>query len=415
MIYLFTLLLIVSSAFAQQPYADPQLGTRPGAFSARSQGMGHAYLTTQDGPAALMGNPATMVNQQSRWLLSIQSDVSRVKETRSYPFYDSFAGVLNNNNYAINDHLYSKLDGGVSYKVKNDKVESLVLSLASYSTYQFDYTYHEEVRNRFSSGGIQDRKLGDNRIDAAGDLRSISLGAAAKTNGPLAVGAALSLLQGDWTYLKGTYYTDPDSINLVTRSEYSPNGTPAEFTIGATYQLNDRVSFGARALMPTGDFKYDSEYTQMDSDTTVINSTFTQTYPGRFAAGIQYRPQNQFRPVVLLEGEYLTYSDVQKYFDDTFELRGGVEQQIMPGTPVRFGFVYMTSPEDRERANTFFTAGIGFHLQKLTGDFGVEIGRINYTQSDLFPQSLFGDTDRSDSDKIETSLFRGMITLSWAI
>jgi hypothetical protein len=415
MYYIITLLLIVSSAFAQHPYAEPQIGTRPGAFSARALSMGHAYLTTQEGPAALMGNPATLSLQQTRWLLNIQSDVSRVKETRSYPFYDSFDGVLANNNYAINDHLYSKLDGGLSYKVKCSKVESLVLSLASYSTYQFDYIYHEEVRNRFASGGIQDRKLGENRIDAKGDLRSISVGAAAKTKGPLAVGAALSLLQGDWTYLRGVYYADPDSINLAERYELSPSGTPAEFTMGATYQLNERVSFGARALMPTGDFKYDREYTRMDADTTVINSTFSETYPSRYAAGVQYRPQNQFRPIVLLEGEYLTYSDVQDYLDDSFEIRAGIEQQIMPGTPVRFGFVYMSSPEDNETANTLFTAGIGFHLQRLTGDFGLELGKINYSDSDLFPQHLYGDTDRTDNDQVETSLFRGMITLGWAL
>ncbi|MBU0690981.1 hypothetical protein KKH18_04115 [bacterium] len=415
MLRILTVLCCFAMAFAQHPYSDPGIGTRPGAFSARSLGLGHTHLTSQPGPAALLGNPATLAFQESRWLLALQSDVSRVKETRSYPFYDSFDGILNYNNYAINDHLYSKLDGGVAYKVKTDKVESLVLSLASYSTYSFDYTYHEEVRNRFSSGGIQDRRLGENRIENEGDLRSISIGAASKMNGPLAVGASVSLLSGDWTMLRGVYYADPDSINKVERYEFSPSGTPAEFNLGATYKINERVSVGARALMPTGDFSYDQEYTHMEADTTVFTSEFDQTYPKHFAVGVQYRPQNEFRPLLMLEGELHTYSDVQDYLDDSFEIRAGVEQQVVPGTPVRFGFVYMSSPEDKERANTLFTAGIGFGLDRLTGDFGVEIGRINYSDADLFPQSLYGDADRTDSDKVETALFRGMISLSWAL
>jgi hypothetical protein len=416
-------LLLASVVFAQSPFADPTLGTRPGAFSARSLGLGRTFLVHETGPAAMMGNPATLANQEKPWRIDLSADVSRVKETRSYPFYDAFDGVLGYNNYAMNDHLYSKLDGGVAWRVPLEPTRSLVLSAASYSTYRFDYRYHEEVRNRYTSGGIQDLKLGDNRLDITGDLRSITVGAAAKAMDQLAVGFSVSALQGDWSYTRGVYYadkTDTTKKNQVDFVEYSPNGTPAEMNVGALFSLSERVSVGARALLPTGDFKFDKDvkldgFSKNVDSVAISSGTITQTYPSHFAVGVQYRPQNEYRPILILETEIHTYKDVDKDFDNTFEIRAGAEQQIVPGAPVRLGFVYYTSPTNDEQATTLFSAGIGFHLQRLTGDFGFELGKLNYVNPDLFRQSLYDETDRTDSDHVETALFRGMITLRYEL
>ncbi len=407
--------VVCSLSFAQSPTPDPLLGTRPEAFSARSLGLGRTFMVYESGAASLFGNPATLVNQDSKWRFDLGADVSRVKETRSYPFYDSFDGVLRFNNYAINDHLFSKLDGGISFRVPQRKLDALVISAGSYSAYRFDYRYHEEVRSRFSSGGIQDLKLGENRLDIEGDLRALSLGAAAREN-KFSAGFGLSLLSGEWSYNNGVYYVDPDSADRINHADYSPDGTPAEFTFGLGYDLNERVSFGARALLPTGDFKFERETRSTLGDSSIFGGgTATVTYPSHFAAGVRYRPQHEFRPVLLLEGEIHTYSDVAENMDNTFEIRAGAEQLVTPDSPVRLGFVYYTHPEDEDRATALFTAGVGFHVQKLTGDFGVEIGKINYTHTDMFPQSLYGDNDRSDPDKVETSLFRGMVTMRYAL
>lgn len=408
--------LMAAAAFAQAPFPDPVWGTRPEAFSAKSLSLGRTFMVHQTGPAALMGNPASMTAQQSQWRIDISADVSRVKETRSYPFYDAFDGVLGYNNYAVNDHLYSKLDGGVSFRPKLETVESLVLSAGSYSAYRFDYRYHEEVRDRYSSGGIQDRRLGENRLDIEGDLRSVSFGAAVKAKIPLSLGASLSLLGGEWSYLKGTYYTNPDSVDKINRVEYAPEGSPAEFTIGAAYEISERVTVAGRALMPTGDFEFEQEGTFSSAAGEETGSgNMTITYPSHYGLAVQYRPRNEFRPVLNLEGEIHTYSDIADGFDDTFELRAGIEQMVVPGSPVRVGFVYYTSPVEKERATTLFTAGVGFILDKLTGDFAIEVGKLNYTEVDLFPQALFGDDNRTDFDQVETALFRGMITLGWAL
>lgn len=420
-------LLLASTAFAQSPYPEQFLGARPGAFSARALSLGHCLLTSEAGPASLMGNPATLVNQQTQWRVDLNGDVSRVTEHRKYPYYDAFEGVLGYNNYAINDHLYSRFDGGAALRMPTTALDALVLSVASYSAYRFDYTYHEEVRDRYTSGGIQDLKLGENRYDINGDLRSISLGAAG-TSGRFALGFALSGLFGSWMYERGVFYADSfaaedaglTDLRYVDRAKYRFDELLMDAAVGSTIRLNDRVLIGVRALTPTGDFTVNREVSQ-NSYSAVIDSSAFQTssvtvrFPVRFGGGLQYRPQGEYRPLLMLEGDWITYSEVHPDWNDTFELRVGAEQQIVPGAPVRLGFVYSTAPQDKDRATTLFTAGIGFTLQKLHGDFGVELGKLNYTNADLFPQWLYGDTNRTDTDRVETALFRGMISLRYEL
>lgn len=419
--------IVFSSSFAQAPTADPELGVRPEAFSARSLGMGRTFLLGEAGAPALFGNPACLVNfdrrpeaaasSTGRWLIDVSADVSRVKETRSYPFYDSFEGVLAYNNYAINDHLFSKLDGGVSWLVPQTKLDAFVLSAGTYSAYRFDYRYREEVRNRFTNGGILDRKLGENRVEVTGDLRSISVGAAVREE-KVSAGFGLSLLSGSWSYGRSVKYTEYylDGIDQSDQIDYEVSGTPAELTFGVLYQLNERVSIGGRILAPTGDYKFDRDalFTVGDSSERVL-STVNVNYPERIALGVQFRPQQEYRPIIALEGEFMSYSDVRDTYDDVFEIRAGAEQHISPGTPIRLGFVFSNSPENKDRAQSLFTAGIGFRVQKLTADLGVEMGKITYQNPDLFPQSLYGDVDRIDTDKIETSLLRGMVAFKYSL
>jgi hypothetical protein len=418
----FALLVIVALAFsvcAEPLYPEPQLGSRPGAFSARSLSLGHTFLTSQTGPSALMGNPATLAAQDVPLRVEGGADLSRVKEVRRYPFYDAFDGVLGYNDYATNDRLYSKFEGGYAWRVPSELVKSLVISAGTYSAYRFDYRYSEEVRDRYSAGGIQDRRMGENRLDITGDLRSISIGTAAQT-GPFALGFAWSGLFGEWQWEKATYYDEvfanPDSANLKDRVSYRPKGLPSELNVGATFAVNQRVIVGARALFPAGDFKFKQSVSVRDSGVTITSGgDVAIRYPEHFAVGIQYRPQSEFRPLLMLEGEYHTYSRVAEYWNDTFEIRAGAEQEIVPGAPTRIGYVYATSPEDKNRAGSIFTAGIGMHQHRFAEDFGIEFGRINYTSPDLFPQSLFGDTDRTDSDRVEVAQLRVMVTVKYEL
>ncbi len=408
-----TVLTLAACSFAQAPLPDDLAGSRPGAFSPRSLGLGHTFLTNQLGSPALMGNPATLADQQEQWSVSLSADIARVKETRSYPFFDAFDGVLGYNNYALNDHVYSKVDGGLAYRLKQERLNAMVLSVGSYSAYQFGYQYHEEVRNRFTSGGVQDLILGKNIFDVSGDMRAFAFGAAA-AEGPMAMGFSLAFLAGDWGYVNGVYYASPDSLDQVTRVDYTPKGTPADMNFGATYDINPRVRVGARALFPTGKLKYEYTSTVTLGDSAERGKgTSTVTYPSHVALGVQYRPQNVYRPLVYFETEMHTFSQVSDGLNDVLEFRAGAEQQIVPGTPARFGIVYATSPSDKDRASTLFTAGIGFVLREMRADFGLEFGEINYAADDLFPQSLYGEDNRDSRDRVETALFRGMISLTW--
>jgi hypothetical protein len=418
-----TLLLIAVLAqvtFAQSLVPNYELGTRTGAFSARNLGLGRTFMVHDNGPSSLMGNPATLTDQTTmeRWDISV--DVSRVKETRSYPIYDAFNAVLIYNNYAMNDHLYSKLNGGVSVRFPLKQDRCLVLAAGTYSTYGFDYTYHEEVRNRYSEGGIQDIRLGNNNLEINGDLRSISIGGATNVLGPVSLGLSYSVLAGDYSYTKGVYYKALNKTNLEDHIDFSPKGTSGEINIGALYPVNDRISIGARALMPTGKYKFGSTVTSNSYSMTVDNDTLKsgdieQKYPSHYGVGVQYRPQNEYRPVLSFDTEIHKYKDILPEWDNTWEFRAGVEQQVVPGIPVRLGLVYYTSPASDEQATTLYTAGIGFKVEKFSGDLGVELGKINYSNDDLFPQTLYDQTNRIDRDHVETAWFRGMITLRYEL
>jgi len=201
---------------------------------------------------------------------------------------------------------------------------------------------------------------------------------------------------------------------MINRVDYSPDGTPADLNFGGTFQVNDRVRLGLRALFPTGKLKYEYTSTLTVGDSSISGSgTSSVQYPSHLALGAEYRPQNEYRPMLYLETELHTYSELADQFNDVLEIRAGAEQQIVPGAPARFGVVYASSPTDKDQASTRFTAGIGFVLRDLTADFGLEFGEINYSADDMFPQSLYGEADRTDRDRIETGLFRGMVSLRW--
>ena len=402
---------LTGACIGAELFPDPELGVRPDAYSARALGLGRTVLTGESGTPALLGNPALLASPGPRVRFDAAADMTRIKETRAYPIHDAFDGVMAYNNYVLNDHIYSKLDGGVTYLVPQTAVSRLAVGIGTYSVYRFDYSYHEEVRNRDAVGGILDLPLANNRLDISGDLRSITFGAAAEGNIPLRVGFSVSLFAGDWTYEEGTFWVPEDSANQVTRIEYSPDGIPAEMIFGAAYECSERISLGARALFPTGDYKFKRDAFVQDGDSVhTTNGSVIVTYPSRYSLGVQYRPQNVYSPRIMLEAEIINFSQSRSDWSNVFDLRAGVEQQVVRGVPVRAGVYFSDAPDDEERTMSIFTAGIGFKHKQITADFGMEFGKVNYTHPDLFPNTRFGG-ERTNVDRVETGLWRGMISL----
>jgi len=291
----------------------------------------------------------------------------------------------------------------------------LALGVGTYSVYRFDYRYHEEVRYRNAVGGILDLPMANNRLTITGDLRSVSFGVAVRERFPVTVGLSVSMLAGDWTYEEGTYWVSEDSTNIVTRTEYSLDGIPSEVILGVAGELSERVSLGARVLFPTSDFDYDTKTRiQQEGDTVFSDGSVCMRYPSRFGLGVQYRPRSDFMPRIFFESELVTYSQTRDDWDDVFELRAGVEQQVMHGIPVRAGFFYGKAPDNSERSLATFTTGVGFRHRKFFADFGMELGKVNYTYPDLFPNTRFGGA-RVGVDRVETGLWRGVMSVRYEL
>ncbi|MFH1011745.1 MAG: hypothetical protein V1784_11000, partial [bacterium] len=406
---------VVGLALGAELFPDAELATRPGAYSARALGMGRTVLTAEFGAPALLGNPALLASPADHLRLDATADVCRIKETRAYPIHDAFDGILAYNNYVLNDHLYSKLDGGVVYNMPYGKLPVIALGVGTYSVYRFDYRYHEEVRYRNAVGGILDLPMANNRLDISGDLRSFSFGLAVRERFPVTVGVSVSMLAGDWTYEEGTYWVSEDSTNIVTRTEYSLDGIPSEIVVGIAGELSERVSLGARVLFPTSDFDFDTETRAEPEGAAMFSSgTVCLRYPSRFGLGVQYRPRSDFMPRILFEGEVVTYSQTRDDWDDVFEIRAGVEQQVVRGIPVRAGFFYAKAPDNSERSLATFSTGIGLRHKRLYADFGMELGKVNYTYPDLFPNTRFGGA-RVDVDRVETGLWRGVVSVHYEL
>lgn len=99
----------------------------------------------------------------------------------------------------------------------------------------------------------------------------------------------------------------------------------------------------------------------------------------------------------------------------------------MPNSvPLRLGFSYSPTPKDKEVTLTTFSAGTSVNLPyRFTLDLGLEIGTMNYTHPDLFPDGYYANenlwntdydplpVDREDVDSVDDFLTNFMASLSW--
>jgi hypothetical protein len=394
-------------------------GTPVAAYSARSLGLGGTGFASQTSPDALVVNPALLAwgNGPAEALLS--GIISRRQESRSYPVYDSFDAVLVYNEYAMNDHLFSGANGGIRFTVPQNLVPAISLGVGTFNIYSHDYRYKEEVRDRYSSGGVIDRILGWNRIDMDGEVRAILLGAGVEPVQNLAVGisagAVLDHLGNTWS----VDYTNPDSSDLFVRDDLKTDGTSWMLTIGAAYRFSPRVTAGLRAAMPLGNWELTASREVPGQPLFPDMSSVSYKYPLSVGWGVQYRPMSLYRPNLMLDMSWTNWSKteingVRQGFDDILEISAGVEQRVFENIPVRFGAAYIPSYLDRELTLTMISLGTGFRSGAFELDVATQFGHRKYRLADPFPDHLYGGVDRTDRDQVEEWITNGLVTVTYA-
>jgi hypothetical protein len=388
------------------------------ACSARSLALGSTGIASVTTPDALVVNPALMVWGEGEAQALLSGRIDRQQESRSYPVYDSFNAVLVYNEYVMNDHLFSHADGGVRFTIPQNLVPAFSVGVGTYSHYSHDYRYKEEVRDRYSTGGVTDRVLGWNSLEMTGEVRTIALGAAVEPVPDLAlglnIGGILDKLGSTWS----VDYANPDSTDHFVRDNLETDALEWMVTFGGAYRISPRVTAAIRAMIPVGNWNMTLRREVAGLGIINADSSLTYKYPISLGWGIQYRPVNIHRPSLILDLNWTDWSSAEvngrgTNYDDVLEIRAGVEHRVFEHIPVRLGCAFVPSYLDRELTMTMISLGTGFQASHFQLDLATDFGRRQYWLNDAFPESLYGGQNRIDQDRVEEWLMEGILTVTY--
>ncbi|GAB4342315.1 MAG: hypothetical protein Kow0037_29580 [Calditrichia bacterium] len=403
----FIILALTAAAWSQNYYALPY-GQSWHFPDARSLALGGAASVALEGAPALFYNPAGLF-QEERALLQLSPGFRKLSERRSYPLYDRFESVVGDGIYAINDNYYPDLQAAFSLRLNLLKKLPLTLGWAVFKEQDFRYTYDEEVRDNI----FGDPVLGFNKIEYGGMITRYSLGAAAAIPGlkGLTFGLQAGILKGELR-TERFYHKLSSGEKVGSKMDASLDNTPVVLSMGAIYQLNERIRLGADLRLP-----YKIKY-------TVLNDEYQYPLAINFAA--QYRARQIIQAVLNVEVGYEFWSDVDNptfvepgsvsptNFDDVFKLKAGLEHIFYNQVPFRVGMQYRNSYFNRGTTQTLLTVGTGFRAANWTVDVSGAVSSTDYHWPDLFDDTIYGG-DRSNSliDRVEETFFLGMVTLTY--
>ncbi|MCK4357924.1 MAG: hypothetical protein KAW92_04150 [Candidatus Cloacimonetes bacterium] len=430
------LLIFIAANLSSASLLDRDVGSQQFAFSARSLSMGSVGIASKQGILSALNNPATLGLLHNKFRFTLTANVTKNDEDRAYPIYDSFDSYIDDAVYVSNAHIFDKYFGGLYY---NWNLASMRLTTAFNfaSLYDFNFKYEEEMRNNEKTDNDNEpKKIANNIYKGNGEIYAYSPEIALTLENEnslissLSFGIGISYLNGenktdstiiftDWA--KEQMLNDPDSLRDTTytmKNKYSGIRYQGGFIVG----LGERVNIGFSYTHKT---ELTKEY-KTNSDTVWADTTIY--YPTKFGIGFEYHPRNVWDTKFSIEARLVKWSDYNDSYYDVIEYSAGVEHIMHNGIPIRLGFRYQPSGRDEEVTLIAFSAGTSINLPyNLALDLGAEIGKINYNEKDLFPDSYYAnenlwdynpqyDTlpeDRKNYDKIKDFMINAMATISW--
>ncbi len=416
-------LLVFACAVSAQGFSDltslqTGFGSPITAHTARSLALGGTGIASLTTPDALAVNPAMLAWGEGSAEALLSGRISRQQESRSYPVYDSFDAVLVYNQYTLNDHLFSEANGAVRFTIPQEMLPSLAVGVGTFSVYSHDYRYKEEVRDRFASGGIQDRVLGWNTMESEGEVRTVLLGVGVEPTPNLALGMNIGMVLDNLGTTWSLDFTDPEAGEIFIREDQETDGMEWMVTLGGAYKVSPRVNLGFRASLPVGEWNLTYDWDSAGGFLVPMDETITYKYPMSLGWGVEYRPMNQHRPALMLDIHWTNWSAAEVNgedtgFDDVLEIRAGVEYRVFQTIPVRLGCSYVPSYLDRELTMTMISLGTGFQAGRFNLDLGTDFGRREYRLDDAFHDSYYGGESRTDRDRVEDRLMNGIISVTY--
>ena len=421
-------LLVLAMVSCSWAYTFLDMGVGSGVFqgSARCAGMGEVGLICEETAFATALNPALLTKLDRPQVTGAYSFVS-LEETWSFPTYDSFDAILGYTTYSANSNLYHSGAIGACSGVL-PQAFGVALACALVPAYDFNYDFHEEVRDRSTTSVPPDAFIADSYIESDGDILSLAFGGARAFGERLSVGLSLDYLWGDYELTGRLANVNTGKLDLGSaEAETSDTFTASDlsgvrYRLGVRYEISPRVEIAASM---TSGCELDGAYTTTATDGLLAflprksadGGDLTIEYPPSYALGVTFRPRNQLLTVIEADVRLTEWSqagnDALLGLDpaDTYEWHVGVEHIFYNGRPVRFGFVYKPSPLDDETNESGVTIGSAIDVRGFDIEFAGKIGWREYRYFDLFDDSVFGAPTREFSDLVEETSFSGMISI----
>lgn len=406
--------LIFSGIIFSQSYYSFPIGQYWRFPDARTLGLAGAGSISNTTGAGLSLNPAALSKNQLKLALQLTGAVRKLEERRSYPIYNRIDDVIQQGIYVINNNWNPYMQGDLLMGINIGAFPYLkTIAIGLHNELNQDYKYEEEVRENI----FGDSLLAYNDIEINGKLNRYSFGAGFEVSNGLHLGFQTGVLQGD---LK-----DGSSINFVRDgtsdryfSQRDLDNTPIVASIGAIYDIDERISVGSHVQLPYKvDYKYSDNLLEESGSESI-------EYPMQLTAAFEYRAQQILQARLNIDFTYEWWSKTKYSFeqqnsmiteenlDDAIAVKVGIEHIFHDKIPFQVGLQYRTSYYNRSLSRTLISAGTGFIGSDWQVDASGGFSKLSYKFPDLFDDGLYGG-NRSNNplDDVEENFFFGLVTL----
>ena len=412
---LILLFMFCTNSFAQQlemNFSRINYGYENQYMTARSLGLAGAGVAGDDASASIFLNPALAVYSKSWLNLNTGLSVYKLEEDRSFPYYDNFGGFVDYGSYVYNKYWYSQFYSVLTSRLPFDNLLGLSIATGFVPFQSFDYDYLEEVRSDYYGDAL----LAYNQISSDGVLNAIPFNIAFKPVDKLlsdskisiAIGAGVKILTGSINQLKKveTKTASLSGLDYENKNKRDLDNLPVIPSAGIRIKIGDRFSLGSALRLP-----YDIKFINKIYETNALKDTaYTVdqklSYPMKLSLGTEYRFQNILEARIFTDFIYTFWENFKDSetedlnFDNTYNVRAGIEHIFFNKVPFRVGFDYGTLRESKNYSRAVLSAGTGIIMNNLQLDMAVGISSLVYRQADMFDNADYGMDSVTDADRV---------------
>jgi len=371
---------------------------------ARNSGLGGVVASRSQGGLAALSNPAWLTTSGLEVNLGWQA--LTWNEDRSFPVIDQFGDQVTDNIYVVSRNLGWSVSAGVKARLG-----ALGWGVATAPFQLLVYDYNEEVRGSLSSSHpIRDPLVGYHRVQRTGLYQQIALGVAWH-NRRLRVGLSGKWLTArDLQFGDGVVVLDPDAALASDTTTFYIQpvdlvNAPLSASLGLVWSWNPHLELsflaeGGWTIQQRQNTALPLVSVATDLPAYGAEDSVTVSYhlPPRFTAGARIRPRRNPPVQIVAELSYSPWNWAEIEFDqpvadtttfpyafrESWTGRLGAETRIAPGTVLRVGFAYETSPLAEELTRSVFSVGGGYRNGPWQFDLGGEWWFQRYHYPDLF-------------------------------